>query len=382
MTDKIIVEIKDPFIKSEQKFDAAVRELQKALRLVHEEKTEPTPYRALAELADYTRALITSGLRLIFNNIVTTWLRLPLSKSFEYDYYDSLFKARAEEPFQLNGKTYINPRTGMPLTNADYEQITKDLERCFGYLYQGADDFLVKQAIALGRILNSMDPDRAINISYDDARRIFESQFVTPQEIDSAAQAFAYQETGQMLQDISMQARRKVVGTIIDAQKNRLSARELESNLFDSFDDLNRDWRRVAETETANNFNNGYLEATLKKNEVGKTIFMRGITGAGACSWCENNIKRQVVVLLDAAPSGGDDSIMVDGRSYTAIWPGKSNYGRKRAEWWVAAGTQHPHCRCTWLPHTPGFEEADQRFYEAMDRLAATANRQQPRSQL
>jgi len=106
---------------------------------------------------------------------------------------------------------------------------------------------------------------------------------------------------------------------------------------------MNRDWRRIAETETANNFNNGYLIGELESNKE-KHIFMQGISGGGSCSFCSSEINNRIVVLLDAPPATGDDSITIDGETYTAIWPGKNNFGRKRADWWVSAGTQHPHC--------------------------------------
>ena len=51
-----------------------------------------------------------------------------------------------------------------------------------------------------------------------------------------------------------------------------------------------------------------------------------------------------IVVLLEEPPDTGGDKITIAGETYTAIWPGKTNYGRTRQNWWVAAGTQHPHC--------------------------------------
>jgi hypothetical protein len=62
-----------------------------------------------------------------------------------------------------------------------------------------------------------------------------------------------------------------------------------------------------------------------------------------------------VVVLLPGPPPDGD-TVIINGTPYEAIWPGKTNAGRTRPEWWVAAGSQHPHCRCTW---TRTFEDEE-----------------------
>jgi len=63
------------------------------------------------------------------------------------------------------------------------------------------------------------------------------------------------------------------------------------------------------------------------------------------------------VILLDTPPPGEGDQLVVDGKTFTVIWPGKNNVGRRRADWWIAAGTQHPHCQCSWIRYTPGYEK-------------------------
>ena len=132
--------------------------------------------------------------------------------------------------------------------------------------------------------------------------------------------------------------------------QDRISNSELEDNLFEEFSTLNRDFRRIAETETATNFNNGYLIGELEEaTDNDEVIFMQGISGAGACSFCSTEINNRIVVLLKEPPATGGDTVVVKGQTFTAIWPGKNNFGRKRAQWWVSAGTQHPHCRCSWI---------------------------------
>lgn len=374
--EKIIIEIHNPLDKSLKKYQAALEQLQKAMNLSdviqhNHEKTEPTPYRSLHELSMDLRIRVGTGLHQIFRNIVTTWVRIPVTKSMEYP--EDLSKATGDDPFKLSDKIYINPKTGRPLTNDEYQEMVKDLNKCFGYLFGETPKALLKRAMALGKVLQSMEPDLAINISLDQSNAIINDVLTTTQsERYQAQQDFAELQTGQMLQDISEDARSKVVSTILTAQREQVSASELERRLFDSFADLNRDWRRVAETESANNFNNGFLTAMLDKAPVGKTLFMKGISGPGACDHCLDNVNEEVVVLLDGPPPGGGQTVSIDGYSYVAIWPGKTNYGRKSKEWWTAAGSQHPHCRCTWIQYIEGFEDVHQKMKEAMEQYSHT----------
>jgi hypothetical protein len=126
----------------------------------------------------------------------------------------------------------------------------------------------------------------------------------------------------------------------------------LETTIADEFATLNRDWRRIAVTEAGENANMGMVASTpagsfLKRVEQYK----------GACSWCKSiDGKVMEVVPPDAENKNGD----------TQIWVGKTNVGRSAAPrkrvgqllvhrepdelYWIAAGTQHPHCRGRWVP--------------------------------
>ena len=58
--------------------------------------------------------------------------------------------------------------------------------------------------------------------------------------------------------------------------------------LYDQFGGMNRDWRRIAETEIGNALNNGQLLTELdRKKPDEEYVFMKGISAAGACPWCK-----------------------------------------------------------------------------------------------
>ena len=115
----------------------------------------------------------------------------------------------------------------------------------------------------------------------------------------------------------------------------------------------------IASTETATNVNNAFLATEIQKNKKSGVdySYVQGISGgARVCPWCRSHVDGKVFVVVDRAPNSGD-RITIDGKAWTAIWPGKSNYGRNRANWWVASGAQHPHCNCSFVTYVQGFDQ-------------------------
>jgi hypothetical protein len=138
----------------------------------------------------------------------------------------------------------------------------------------------------------------------------------------------------------------------------------LQTELFDYFGDLNRDWRRIALTEVAENSNQGYI-ASLSPG----TYVRRQERYKGACPFCRKIDGR----VMEVVPPG-----MADKDGETQIWVGKTNIGRSAAprrrvagvlierqpdeKFWVAAGVQHVNCRGTWLPEITDLPGEDPEF--------------------
>ena len=126
----------------------------------------------------------------------------------------------------------------------------------------------------------------------------------------------------------------------------------LRSDLLDTFGDLNRDWRRIAITESGNAANVGFLSALTP----GSTV-RREEAYAGACPFCQSIRGRVATVVADdQEPKDWDNE----------VWLSKSNVGRsaspykrdgsKRAPeelWTLPAGVVHPHCRGSWSSVDP-----------------------------
>ncbi len=354
---KITIEILNPLENSDMKFAKGLAALSKAtgkhVHLDERSASEPTPYTALRELGDRVFHDVEEGLAEIWLEIQKRWLRTELFK--------------AVQVYKLNGKTFLNPKTGKPLTLKEWKVIQKDLERVFGKLYASQQDAMVNQAVAMGKILRNMDAAVRITVplaalGVDTFSQIV-SQSVEYQNIIN----WATVHTGELIQDVTNRSRKQIVEMIMQGYQDKVTPRQLEAKLFDKMSDLNKDWRRIAETETAMNFNNGYLQATLEQRaEETAPIYMLGISGASACEFCRGSVDGKIFVLLQSAPSGGE-MVIIDGIEYVAIWPGKNNFARKRADWWVSSGVNHPGCRCTMTEYDMRIAAYEKKLREAMD---------------
>lgn len=144
--------------------------------------------------------------------------------------------------------------------------------------------------------------------------------------------------------------------------------------------ELNRDWQRVAITETNSIFSNGYL-AMLNEGD-----YVAGFSMPDACDSCLEHINGKVYrVRKDPAP----DYTNMTGAEYqkwaevweNEIWVGKNNFGRSSSmrkrinpfegnkqenlrekhhhEFSMPAIPYHPYCRCRWVRINPEYQYVD-----------------------
>lgn len=359
--DSIVLEIRNPTKNSQKKYEKSVEIIEKALGYSSASgASEISPYKSVRMLTTDVKKVVEKRLLELHNEIIMKWLGLSKSAS----------------KFKLAGKVFINPKTGKPLTAVQWKSLKREIMQAFAYVYGTSEDKIVKTAMALGRILADTPVPTAISVGLG----LIKPGAVRQLEEDPAYHAalqFAQESASENIVELSQRQYKKIHDTIVQAQVNRLGPRQLESQLFDNFGEMNRDWRRIAETEIGNQTNTGQLIAELHKDRPeGDFVYMEGISGGLACPWCVSEVNDRIVVLLDGPPPGGGDKLNIDDKDFVVIWPGKSNVGRGRANWWVAAGTQHPHCQCSWIRYTPGYETERKMLDDAIAAASAQAKKE------
>lgn len=342
---RITLAIEDTALGNTEKFDSVVTMLRKAFEVpdIQKKSTEREEYRYLS--MRQLEAKYKDAMRDRLTRLLNDFMQKAVAKAIGDDV-----------PFTLGGKIHINPSTGKPLTRKEWGTLKASLSKFFGRVFEDTDDQMVKESMALGKILQEMDEGEK------EGRALSSIDLVTPgndqafqdlygfTDTDMYSLEWARQRAGEYIVELEDKTRRKIQETIIEAQQNRWGSRRLQSQLYDEFGRLNRDWTRIAETELAYNFNNGWMQAEAGTRRPGEMILVEGSTAANACPYCIANIMGKVFVLLDQPPATGDDQAEADGKSYRAVWAGKNNVGRSRAEWWPCVPA-HPHCKCTLMRH-------------------------------
>ncbi len=342
-----IIEIHNPEERSEEKYFRAVSILQKALHFkpVKVSLKEESPIPAVRDRLAEIESSMDTRFYEAFKEIVTTWIGL-----------ETLQKAKGDNlPFKVNGSIVINPKTGKPLTKGEWKIIEDDLKRVINWLFGDTQDALVKEAIALGKILATMPLETPLK------KIKYRTTSVDDLYLRNTL-SFAEENTAAYITAVKSNLKKDIKTTIIEAQKNKMGSRELESILFDKFASRNRDFRMIAETEFNTNAVNGHLLTILERSGK-KYTYVKGVSNTNACKFCKENINNQIFVLLPEAPSSGLDVKKIEGKERTVIWPGKNNVGRNKANWWDAVPA-HPHCAC-WFTET----EAADKYAKYFDRL-------------
>lgn len=167
--------------------------------------------------------------------------------------------------------------------------------------------------------------------STDDPKKTY-IEPLTKREADSVTHASHH--AGDKITEISEKHRTGVRQLVIQGKRERWTAQQLASKLFDKFGDHNRDWRRVAITELAFAHNDAFLAGC----EEGETVV--GMGALNACRHCKQYVINKTFTVTHKVPS--EENYHTD---MNLVWAGKSNYGRRVAEYRPAIPL-HPNCRC------------------------------------
>ena len=317
---------------------------------------ETSPYRSVRQYEKRILSDVDGRMFVVCRDFIQNYLKLKVNEK------QLKLELQKAKDFKLGGKVYINPKSRKPLTKEEWDTIRKSLDIAFSFVYDKAtEESLTRKAVTLGKILTTMHTDMSLDMFKLNAEAQIDYSFIE-NEI-----AFAEQHAGELITGLTDNAKKRVISEIIQGQREQIGPRELETRLFRTYINVNRDWRRIAQTEMANNINSGYVLTELNKG----TKYLQGISGSTACPFCKEHVDGQVVVIGEEPNSTGFVFDKTLDREVPYVWPGKSNYGRSMRDWWVSSGAQHPNCRCAWQNYEPGFEEYDDKLEALLAGLEA-----------
>lgn len=302
--------------------------------LLKANKNEESPYPSVNQYVDQIEKYCKETTKILIRNVSSL---LAIDKSLK--------KAEDDAPLIFKGRIQYSPRTGKPITTSEWNKFENAIIKYLKIEKKEIQRKMSTDGYWLGSILARMDkeqrleePIKNIDMSQPDFKKVDFSDY------DKGRIELANQFSGIYIQNVNDRTRSKIQQIINDGIRQHLPNRKVFQNLWDLEDDINRDWERVVRSELPANINNGMMNTLLSTSDE-DVIFMKGISVPDACSHCKRLVDEKIVVLVDKPISSGE--IEINGKIYPAIWPGKSNFGRKAKDYWEAS-TIHPHCRCTW----------------------------------
>jgi hypothetical protein len=256
-------------------------------------------------------------------------------------------------------KLYLESLPANSWTLSDYDYLVQ-------YLFQrylpanelmSEAEWLITRAYLMSKVnavTDSITPEQsghaiaAMPLTVGQASEVFSLASAEKQILD-----YARLKAMDMVVAVSDSARHGLKSVLLDHMQKHFSGDEsatpgkLQQSLFDKFSTMNRDWRRIALTETNEVFGQGFIASLPVGARVRRVEQYRG-----ACPFCKKIDGMEFDVVDPAMPNKDD---------WKHMWVGKSNLGRSASpykktddglmkrepyEMWVPTpGAIHPHCR-------------------------------------
>ena len=339
-----------------EKFLKAIKEISEVLQvpatIEHKEHhKENFPFIAQQEL--YDKYITKFGLVMddLYSRVCSTLDLRPVST----------FKKSIEPGAARLGKEILwNPETGQPITDKDMDRllnaIDKFMNRNVGPMKK---EFTINQA-AISRILgnlrenNSLNELRGIPLEELKAKGKKWSSLTNYAELndfspnDYSRLKFRERVVGNYIQDINDSTQKRIRDTLDQGFLAGKTKGEISQELFDNFGSLNKDWDRIVDTEGVNIFNAEFIDEQMEDVLPGEVLYFirREYADNKTCSFCIKATQEPIIARWSDVPL--QDENIKDPVASIAIWSGKTNFGRSRADWWWAAAGIHPYCRGAW----------------------------------
>jgi hypothetical protein len=131
---------------------------------------------------------------------------------------------------------------------------------------------------------------------------------------------------------------------------DKRSKGQVAQDLFNRLGGINRDWKRIADTEIVNTSNLAGILQEVNDAPEGEKIYFKRYELPGCCSKCAK-VNGKIVLWSDTPLA---DERIKDRFADVAIWEGKK---QEKGRTVLVTGTLHPNCRGGWIRW--GGERAD-----------------------
>jgi hypothetical protein len=363
------LEIRNITLKNRQfKFRKAMGELAETLNispplikaLPHKaHKQEPYFYNVQQQLSDRWVKYFDSIIHNVYKTIIDS-LGLPMVEveTMKKALDDGILRYKGGIlkfiPF-YRGKILYSPETGQPIQKKEFEALIKAIENFLNRKTGKAGDQIVLDSVAIGKLLRRMSKYQtsreleALTLeklkyqgkTYDWIREsvknirnaLGEELFRREQAMYQAARDWAAAKVTHLNNVI----KDEIKDTILYGIREHRGKAQIAQDLFNKMGGLNRDWKRIADTEIVNTSNLAGILEEVNQRPVGEKVYFKRYELPGCCDKCAKI--DGMVVLWSDIPLENDH--IKDPYAKIAIWEGKPQDKKMNS---VVTGTIHPNC--------------------------------------
>lgn len=320
----------------------------------HDHKQEPYLYDIQQELSDQWIGYYSSILKKIYNTVITA-LDLPAVN------VETMRKAIGDSGnLKYRGKVIYNPETGYPLKNHDFDNLIESIQKFLNRNTKDISKQILLDSIAIGKILRRMAKYQS---STDMARLNLDTMKYRGKTFDwirkdiknltdvlgdplSGSEMARYQVAQDYVGNLVTRSNQKIKDdikdTVLKGILEKRSKGQVSQDLFNRMGSLNRDWKRIADTEIVNTSNLAGILEDVNNSPKGEKVYFKRYELPGCCDKCSRIDGK--IVLWSNTPLA-DDKIK-DPIADIAIWEGKPQDKKMNS---VVTGTLHPNCRGGWI---------------------------------
>ena len=256
------------------------------------------------------------------------------------------------------GKVVYNPETGTPVKKKEFDELVEAIENFLNRNTRDAAKRLVLDAVTIGKLLKriarcsaSMDMEKTKldSLKYrgktfdwirDDFKNLAHVMGEPFTRSEMARYQVATDYVAQLVTRTNDNIRNEIKDTVLNGIREHRSKGQVSQDLFNRLGSMNRDWKRIADTEIVNTSNLAGILEDVRDAPEGEKVYFKRYELPGCCDRCA---KADGVIALWSNTPLADEHIK-DEHAEIALWEGKT---REKGE--LVTGTLHPNCRGGWL---------------------------------
>jgi hypothetical protein len=327
---------------------------------------EPYLYDVQQELADRWMAFYSPILKNIYDVVIAA-LELPrvevetMRKAIGDDWlrYKGWF-GKILSIFGYRGRIVYNPETGQPISNKDFDNLIESMQNFLNRNTKDLAKQILLDSVAIGKLLKrlarysssadikkmKLDDLKYRGKTFDWIRDDFKNLAHVMGEPFTRSEMARYQVAtdyvGQLVTKTNDNIRNEIKDTVLNGIREHRTKGQVSQDLFNRLGSMNRDWKRIADTEIVNTENLAGILEDVNAAPEGEKVYFKRYELPGCCDKCAKINGK--VVLWSNAPLA--DEHVKDEHTDIAIWEGKPQDKRMTT---VVPGTMHPNCRGGWV---------------------------------